>query len=227
MITGRKAITTAELNAYASVLTQQDSIFYPLYDYQTYPAAGQQAFTFFTLPIGQGTTSAPGGTGPRTALDTNLTTAGMLPQGNQFVVKGIEFEFFPGGMPAFSAAAAIAANTSNAFVRDVYTVMRNGVVKFRVQDRDYVQDGPLMKFPTQTRLAGFGALTESANAAATNAQLGYAAACGAGYNMVPLRLYSNQAFQVTVTFPALITLPSTVDARIGCRLVGDMIRNAQ
>ncbi len=101
------------------------------------------------------------------------------------------------------------------------------MVKFRVQDRDYVQDGPLMKFPTQTRLAGFAALNETTATTASNAQVGYAAACGAGYNMVPLRLYSNQAFQVTVTFPALIPLPSTVDGRLGARLVGDMVRNAQ
>lgn len=227
MITGRRALNLAELNKYNSALSQQDSIFQPLYDYQTYPNAGQVLFTFFSTPQGQGTTSAFGGSGPRTALDTNLLTASQLPQGNEFVAQGIEVEYFPSQMPAFSAAAAIAADTAGAFLRDTYTVLRSGVLTLRVQDRNYVQDGPLLKFPTQTRLAGFAAINETANAAATNAQVNYAAGCGASYNIVPLRIYSNQAFVVTVQFPALLPLSGANTGRIGVRLVGDMIRNAQ
>src|SRR5881394_3554285 len=52
---------------------QADVIWAPIFDFQQYPLAGAQNFTFFSQQQGTGTTSAPaGGTGPKTNADTNL-----------------------------------------------------------------------------------------------------------------------------------------------------------
>lgn len=224
-IQGRTGVRAAQIAKYKSSLPTADSYFQPLYDYQAYPAAGAAQFNFFSVPQGQGTTSAPGGAGVKTVLDTNLTNAGMLPLGNRFLCLGIEIEFFPGSLPAAVGVAAAAA-TITPQINDVYTVLRNGALTLLVgSDRKYAQDAPLMKFPPQTRLSGFAAYSETT--ATTFGSIGYAAGSGAGYNMVPVYIESTQNFQVVVQFPALIPTPSTVAGRIGCRLVGKLVRNAQ
>src|SRR6266581_290043 len=54
---------------------QKDVIWSPLYDAAAYPSAGQVAFSFFTLPKGQGVSSVPGvGAIAKTVLDTNMVT---------------------------------------------------------------------------------------------------------------------------------------------------------
>src|SRR6266481_3756473 len=74
----------------------QDAIYAPLYDSAVYAAAGQLQLNFFSLPIGQGTTSAPGATGAKTEADTNLSNAGLLPKGNRFYCTGVELTLWPG-----------------------------------------------------------------------------------------------------------------------------------
>ncbi len=223
---GRRGVSRKDISQYKSALPQADSIFNPLYDYQTYPLAGQQTFTFFSVPQGQGTTSAFGGAGPKTVLDTNLQTGGALPLGNRFLVYGIEVEFFPGNVPGFNAAATMTAAQFARNWDDVYSVLRNGALTFNIQNRYFAQDAPLMKFPTQTRLAGVASYSETA-AGATSGQIEYAAGCGASYSIIPVYIESTQAFNCVVNFPALIALPSGADGRIGVRLVGKMVRNAQ
>jgi hypothetical protein len=51
--------------------------------------------------------------------------------------------------------------------------------------------------------------------------------CGAAYNIVPTYIEATQAFGVQLIWPNLIPLPSAVIGRIGVRLVGDLIRDAQ
>lgn len=223
----RRGVNSADLERYKTTLPLQDAIWNPLYDYQTYPNAGALNFTFFSVQKGQGTTSAFGGAGAKTILDTNMQAPGQMPAGNKFLVEGIEIEFWPGSTPGLNAAAA---PTAAQFARnwdDVYTVLRNGALVFNIQNRDYVTDAPLMKFPTTTRLTGVAAYSETANATATFGQIEYAAGVGAAYSITPVLLDSNFAFSVVVSFPALIPLPSAVDGRIGCRLAGRLIRNAQ
>lgn len=230
MISGRKGVTAAQIAQYRSTVPNvADSIFSPLYDYQEYPAAGLLGFTFFALPQGQGTTSALGATGVKTLADTNMQAAGVLPRGNRFLVKGIELEFWPGSTPGLRLAAA---PTDAQFARnwdDAYNVLRSGSLTFNVQNRVYAQDSPLMKFPTQTRLTGVATYNQNDTTAATVGfgQIEYATSCGAGYNIVPVYLESTQFFNVTVNFPALVPTPSTVAGRIGVRLVGNLVRDAQ
>lgn len=198
----------------------QDAIYYPLYDAAPYAAAGQLQINFFATPIGQGATSAPGATGAKTEADTNMTNAGLLPAGNRFYCTGIEFLFFPDA--AIGGTGAIAA--TGAFTNDVYLAGKSAWVRFRIQNRDYVLDGPLLNFPPSARLAGFAGVA-SVVTAATMIQTNYASWAGHPYNIVPVFIQSNQAFSVQVNWPALVAISTT--ARLFCRLRGQLIRDAQ
>lgn len=226
MATGLPGLSRSDLAAHrVTVPGQQDEIYSPLYDSATYAAAGQQQLTFFALPIGQGTTSAPGATGTKTEADTNLTNAGLLPKGNRFYCTGIEFQFYPGNNPGAGASAdSILGRNWN----DVYAVMKSGWIRFRIQNRDYILDGPLMNFPPVCRLAGAFSVTSTLTAGASTAgEIDYATAAGMPYNLVPVYIESNQAFTVQVNWPAVVALPSTTAGRIFCRLRGRLIRDAQ
>lgn len=220
---GRRTVSRADLASHrVTVPGEQDAIYSPLYDSLTYLAAGQQSLTFFAVPIGQGTTSAPGATGPKTEADTNLTNAGLLPKGNRFYCTGLEFSFLPGSLPGNTGALATTGQNTN----DVNAVAKAGWARFRIQNRDYTIDGPLGVFPPLNRLA-VASTPASVVTATTIVQTDYAAFAGAPYNIVPVFIESNQAFSVSVFFPALVALPSTVAGRIFCRLRGQLIRDAQ
>lgn len=226
MATGLPGLSRQDLAAHrVTVPGQQDEIYSPLYDSATYAAAGQQQLTFFALPIGQGTTSAPGASGTKTEADTNLTNAGLLPKGNRFYCTGIEFQFYPGNNPGFGATADASLGRN---WNDVYAVMKSGWIRFRIQNRDYILDGPLMNFPPVCRLAGAFSVTSTLTAgAATAGEIDYATAAGMPYNLVPVYIESNQAFTVQVNWPAVVACPSTTAGRIFCRLRGRLIRDAQ
>jgi len=226
---GRRRVTRGELVAHrTTVPNTQDAVFNPLYDYQPYVAAGQLVLNFFQVPIGQGATSHPGGAGPKTEADTNMTNAGMLAKGNRFLCIGIEVEFYPGSVPGFNVALALSAAELARNWDDVYVVSRSGSVRFRIQNRDYVLDAPIGKFPSSTRLCGTAALSDNAATATSLVnQIEYASMCGAAYNIVPTYIEATQAFGVQLVWPNLIALPSAVIGRIGVRLIGDLIRDAQ
>lgn len=226
MAGGLQTSTRADLAQHrVSLPNTQDEIYSPLYDSAVYAAAGQTQLTFFALPIGQGATSAPGAAGTKTEADTNLTNAGLLPKGNRFYCTGLEFQFFPGNNPGFGATADVQLGRN---WNDVYTVAKSGWVRFRIQNRDYILDGPLQNFPPVTRLAGVASVTSTLTAgAATAGEIDYASFAGMPYNLIPVFIESNQAFTVQVNWPAVVALPSTVAARIFCRLRGRLIRDAQ
>lgn len=203
----------------------QDAIYAPLYDSASYLAAGQLQLNFFAVPIGQGTTSAPGATGGKTEADTNMSNAGLLPKGNRFYCTGLEFQFYPGSNPGRGAAAD---STAGFNWNDVYAVAKSAWVRFRIQNRDYILDGPIGNFPPVVRLAGAASITSTLTAgASTMGQIDYASFAGMPYNIVPVFIESNQAFSVQVNWPALVALPSAVAGRIFCRLRGRLIRDAQ
>lgn len=206
----------------ATIPGTQDEIYSPLYDSIAYPAAGLLQANFFSLPIGQGTTSAPGATGAKTEADTNLTNAGLLPKGNRFYCTGVELNFIPGSLPGNTGALA----TTGQNVNDVNALARAGWLRFRIQNRDYILDGPLGLFPPMNRLA-VASTPASVVTATTIVQTDYAAFGGAPYNIVPVYIESNQSFAIQLNFPALVPLPSTVAGRLFCRLRGRLIRDAQ
>ena len=223
---GLNQTSRSELAAHrVTVPGTQDEIYAPLYDSATYATAGQTQLTFFALPIGQGTTTAPGATGTKTEADTNLTNAGLLPKGNRFYCTGLEFIFLPGNNPGFGATADASLGRN---WNDTYAVAKSGWVRFRIQNRDYILDGPLQNFPPVTRLAGVASVTSTLTAgAATAGEIDYCSFAGMPYNLVPVFIESNQSFTVQVNWPAAVSLPSTTAARIFCRLRGRLIRDAQ
>lgn len=226
MAVGLSNLRRSDLAAHrATVPGMQDAIYAPLYDSAVYAAAGQLQLNFFALPIGQGTTSAPGATGTKTEADTNLTNAGLLPKGNRFYCTGVEFTLWPGSNPG---RGAVADSTAGFNWNDVNAVAKSGVVRFRIQNRDYVLDSPIGNFPSVTRLAGVAAMsTNLTTGAATFSEIDYASFAGMPYNIVPVYIESNQAFSIQLTWPALVALPSAAAGRIFCRLRGRLIRDAQ
>src|SRR5271168_1419316 len=215
---GLTATTKAALAQHmARIPGTQDEIYAPLYDSIVYPAAGSNQLTFFALPIGQGVTSAPGGAGAKTENDTNLTNAGLLPLGNRFYCTGVEIHFFPGVSPGTGPTAD--ALFIGQFWNDVYAVAKSGWLRLRIQNRDYILDGPLINFPPVTRLAGVAVATSTLTAgAATLDQIQYASLAGMPYNLVPVFIESNQSFQLSLNWVAVVPTPSTVAARLFVRL---------
>lgn len=224
---GRTGLSAEDLARYRSYVPGVDDVIWqPLYDYLVYPTAGALTFNFFSAQQGAGTTSGFGATGSKTALDTNMQLSGQLGAGNQFLCLGIEVEFFAGSLPASQTAAQPTNAQISQGTNDVYSVLRNGGLLLTIQNRPYAQDAPLIKFPTQSYLTGWSAASNGANATAS-IQVNYASGCGASYNIVPILITQNQAFGVQVNFPVVIATPSGVDGRIGVRLNGKLIRNAQ
>lgn len=224
---GRPILTTDELNSHrATVGNLQDVIYAPLFDSVAYPSAGTLNLTFFTSPIGQGTTTAPGATGSKTLADTNMYAAGQLTKGNEFFMTGQEFLFFPGTNPG-QGTGTQSSTVVGTFVNDTYVVGKAGVVTLQVgSNRQYIQDGPLMNFPPSARLAIASALALTTTAATNSvSEVSYATWAGEPYAITPIYIEATQGFQEFIMFPALVTVTAT--ARLYSRLRGYLIRNAQ
>ena len=196
-----------------------------LFDFQTYAGAGQTSLTFFQLPIGQA---------GKTIADTNLTLAGQLAAPIYFLVESIEVYFYPADLPvnAQNAADSPDALPSN-FSNDVYEVARSGSLNFFIGSKTYLEEAPIGRFPPKTRLEtefGFAASSVTAAAEASNQVSGdYAAFSGRPYFLDPYKILiaPTQNFNVTLTWPMAVALPSTQDARIGIALDGVLYRLSQ
>lgn len=226
---GRPIITKQQIDTHrVTVGNVADVIWAPLFDFLSYVTAGQLLLTFFTVPQGQGTTTAPGATGAKTIADTNLSSAGQLTKGNEFYMTGQEILFYPGLDPA-EVGPGTTSTTFGNFLNDTYDVSKSGVLTLKVgSDRNYIQDGPLGMFPPVTRLAVATSVAGAVTGALTTTNtvaLVYAALSGEPYTITPLYIESNQGFQETITWTALV--PLSVSARIGSRLRGYLIRQAQ
>lgn len=223
----RKMITRGEIQAHQNLANEQDVVWMPLYDFQAYGTQGGTLYTFFTSPIGQGTTSAPGASGAKGLADTNMRAAGQLGKGQAQFVTGVEAVLFPGAATTFGPGETGTEAICARFANDVYRIGKAGVLTLTIgSDRKYVEDGPLQNFPPVSRLAGFSALAIAATTTTLN-QVAYASWAGEPYGIVPIYIDSNQNFQVSVAFPAAVAPASAIDARIGIRLRGYQIRNAQ
>jgi hypothetical protein len=202
-----------------------DQIWWPLYDYLVYPVAGQAQLAFFTQPIGQGVASSFGAAGTKTEADTNFTASGLLPKGNRFYWVGVEVKFWAGAAAARGAPAAEATAGNN--MNDINNVLRSGWLRIRIQNRDYVQDGPLDMFPASTRLAGVQAFSDNFTAGANSlvTAADYAAGAGRLYQVVPQFIDAMQGLGVVIFWPVAVAV--TTQARIGVRLLGYLIRDPQ
>jgi hypothetical protein len=194
---------------------QIEAIRQPLYDYQAYAAAGQTSLTFFAVPNGQS---------GKTLSDTNMETAGSLPNPKRFLVLGISLQFFPGTVLPGQAPAA--ANI-DAFVNDVYEVFTStSYLELFIGSKSYIQ-APINAFPATTRLQGFGYAADATTLAATSfTRTGYAASAGNPFQMSPpVMLEPTQNFKVTLNWPSVVAITNA--GRVGVHLHGVLYRNSQ
>jgi hypothetical protein len=223
---GRQILTQAQLNAHVTQLEDQDIIWAPLKDANTYVGTtGHLNLTFFNQAVGNGVTSAPGASGPKTIDDTNMTAQGQLTAGNEFFMVGQEIVFYPGENPANIEAPA----AFGYFINDTYEFSKGGTLTLQIgSNRTYIQDGPMAMFPPLTRLNVASAVAaEPTNTGTGIAEVTYAALGGSPYNITPVYITSNLGFSETLSWSAPVTLPSGNNARVFSRLDGWLIRNAQ
>ena len=232
---GRPVLDPASLAAHSVGTGSSDVIWNPLYDAISYPSAGSLLFSFYSNPMGQGTSSAPGaGAVAKSIYDTNLTIGNQLTSGNEFYMIGSESLFFTGVSNAALPLTVLPGRsnlptTIGYFVNDVWSVGNGGVKTMTVgTDRKYMQDTPLSLFPPCTRLAVAAALANetSTTGAGAGMEVAYAAWSGEPYTVVPIYIQSNQNWTLTVAFAALIPTPSTQIGRLMDRMRGYLIRQA-
>ncbi len=186
-----------------------------LYDFTTYDSAGHTQLTFFQQPIGQG---------GKTKADTNMESAGQLPQPKNFFITSIEVHFYPGStIDTFAAAAAAAPSQAD----DVYKLMPTGYLDMFIGSKSYLTEAPIGRFPATTGLKLNSALASN-SATVGMIKSEYANFGGKPYILDPgVLLVPNQNFNITLNWPAAVALPSGVDARIGVILNGYLYRNSQ
>jgi hypothetical protein len=207
------------------------------YDYQLYATAGVSQLTFFSQPIGQGVTSALGGTvgSAKTIADTNLELPNTLPSGKAFMIESIEVLFFPGSVsttntytPASpvlfnaTAAAAVAAQAA-----DVNTMYQAGVLELNILSKNYLRETPVLAFPPK---AHFDLDAAIASNSATTAEVGIVnmRAAGRPYYISPeIALQPSVNFEVVIKYPGVVATPSGFNGRIGIILDGYFMRASQ
>lgn len=207
-----------ERSSIAANRSGKSTIWWPLYDFVPYPAAGQTQLTLFQQPIG----GVSGGT-TKTQRDTNMTAAGQLPAKQSFIITGVEVLFIPGEDPTFFGTGAV-----NDFTRDVWTVFRDGYARLFIGSTDYMQVAPIGRMPPQFRLGGYAAASDASTAAVDqNLQIAYASVTGPEYQISRQDIPSNQNFSFSLHWDAALALPSGNDGRIGVFLNGWLTRNSQ
>lgn len=217
--------TRGQLDAFNVNREGWEGVTQTLYDSLPYAAAGGAQFTFFALPVGQGVGFA-GGT--KTFEDTNITNASMLPANIEFLIQSVELMFLP-TTPTVAAGlpSVFGAQLALTLINDAYIFYRTGFLKLFIGSKDYLTEAPLMKFPPKQYFELNAAFADATTAgAALQSRAGFATARGRPYLLkAPLRLVSNQNFNVTINFPSLRAI--TNPALVYCTLDGVLYRRSQ
>ncbi len=197
------------------------------FDAATYiGATGQTQLQFFQTPQGQGSPV-------KTIVDTNMNSAGQLPQPQHFLAESVELLFFPGVLPTIASTGGAGSVAVPEFVNDVYTFAKSGSLNFFIGSKTYLEEAPLNRFPPKTKLVvnSSHALQIEQGAAANQEDVvstAYAACSGRPYFLdPPVLLVPNQNFSITLNWPTAIALPSLVDARVHVVLDGILYRQSQ
>lgn len=218
-----------DLSNYAAMKWNQwEFIEQSLYDSFSYPAAGVVGGSIlFQVPQGSGTGF---GGGVKSLSDTNMTNNGMLPSGQMQLVTSVELEFqvttptVTAGMPAVFGAQLAAVQ-----INDAYIFWRSGNLVFKLLQKNYLTEAPLMRFPSTDDFSLQAALAEGTTlTTASQSRIGFAASYGQPYVLSPNNLLIPQTvnFQVTLGWPEgaqAITNP----ARVFCHLNGMTARSVQ
>jgi hypothetical protein len=228
-INGIPVITNLQQAAAYNVnIDKYEMISQSLYDSVAYPTTGSNQLTLFQLPIGSGVSVISGSA--KTPEDTNMQAAGNMPAMQAYIVSSIEVDVQPAvpafgatNLPAFSGAAQVIST-----INDVWKIRATGYLVFTIGSKNYMTEGPLMKFPASNDLEIDAAIADSTTAGAANERYAaYAKAVGPAYEIAPnnLLLIPNQNFAVTLNWATLQTV--TTAARLFVRLMGTLIRAAQ
>lgn len=183
----------------------------PLYDRLAYSTAGQLQLNFFSVQQGQG---------GKTYEDTNLTLAGQLPKGQEFLGLALEFDFISSleNATESTVVAALAAE----LVNDVNKVLNSAWFEIVILDKVWLRDSPLSKAPPTSRVVFSGAVAMN-NAAPNCIQYQQANAVGNAYLLSGLWLDSSTSFGVNVYWPALV--PISAAGKLRCTMRGINYRN--
>lgn len=205
------------LQQYGVNVKNVEQVFWqPLYDIQDYPSAGQQNFTFFQQPKGQG---------GRTVEDTNMLAAGTLPNPMRMLVLGIELVMVSGAAVETIQGAAPTASQ----LADLAALQGRGHLQFNIGQKSFLDEASLDQFPRGVGIDSRNAVSDSTTAGADQLTvLSNAQFTGRPYRIVPLTLEPTQNFDVQINFPnGVVAMPSGQDARLGVRLIGYQYRLAQ
>lgn len=217
--------------------SQSEVVRQRLYDYQLYPTAGATQFAFFQQPIGQGITSAVGGTvgSGKTQWDTNMELGGTLPSGKAFLIESIEVFFMPGSVSTANTFTPIkplefnatASATVGGQLADVNQIYQSGMLELNILSKNYLRETPLIAFPPKTQFnLDVGISSNSATTAVNVAENMRAA--GRPYYIDPtIALQPAVNFEVLIRFPAAVATPSGFNGRIGVILDGYFMRASQ
>jgi hypothetical protein len=199
----------------------------PLYDSYLYGTGGTTQASFFSTPIGQGTGI---GGAAKTLTDTNMQLAGQLPANQAFLLEAVSLLFEPStptvaaSMPAAFGAQAVATG-----VNDSYIFRRNGNLTLQIGSKVYLQDGPLMKFPSPGDFMVSGAAADVSSAAANlQTRIVYGKAVGPIYQIKPASMLipANQGFSLTLNWPEGVQAITSA-ARVIATLHGYLYRRSQ
>lgn len=206
----------------------------PLYDTVLYPAVGANQLTFFTQPVGQGQTVAPGAlvNTPKTLSDTNMQVAGVLPRFQSFLISSVELIFLPGSVatatlfandnPAeFNVAAAVTAVNS---VNDSYAFYNSGNFQFDVTGTNLLQLAPLRMLPPKT-LMNIDAAFASNSATVGTLSAALLKMSGQAFMLDPaITLAENASFVARLNWSNLIAMPSGFNGSVKLILDGYQVR---
>lgn len=207
----RPALSQQALDKYdVNIPGTIETIWQPLYDFQTYETSGATSFTFFQSPVGDsGTTYA----------DTNMESAGMVPRGQNFLITGIEVEFFPA-----EAALNEIATPANSFINEYYSVMTaDAYFELTIGSKPYMRQAPLLSFAPRRRFNADAAVSTTADTVTYGWNMLQVE--GDPMDIVPLKLESNQNFNAKIMFDSAVSVNAA--GKIGVRLNGYLFRNAQ
>jgi hypothetical protein len=196
-----------------------------LFDFQNYAAAGQNVLTYFQNPVGQN---------GRSLEDTNMRAAGSLPAPQKFLVQSVQLMVIPGVDPVTAQNTATTDLVAPNFANDVWAILSEGSLKFSIMSKDYIEEGPLLRFPPDARLStdiSIGAQMKQAVAAdeVTAVYGDYASGIGKPwYFRDKVFIEETENFQVTLNWPnGVVALPSGTQARVGVFLRGVLYRAVQ
>ena len=220
--------------------SQSEIVRNTLYDSLLYPTAGTTQLTFFSLPLGQGITTALGAAvgSSKTYADTNMDLGGQLPSGKTYLVESIEVLFTPGNSDAANTYDpadiyvfnALATQSIGAHLIDVNRVYQSGVLEYNILSKNYLREAGLWKFPPKASRVEIGAGIAS-NSATTGVGISAAltaAAVGRPYYVEPkITLRPAVNFEVKLLWPGAVDTFSGFNGRIQVILDGGFLRASQ